>query len=148
MKSVNWKISFGKSKDFNNKEEIAFKCLEVANEARFPTDYNDVYEHLFGEENYKICIVFDEYNNICGFSIFAMLHEINTLHLRGIVLHPRAQEKGISLKMLQKVIESEKPTFFTAKTHNPRMFETASRLACELNSFYPNVDEVKIPEYI
>lgn len=143
-----WQIRFGVPKDFRDKEDIAMQCLDVANTAQFPTDFDDVFSHLFGNEDYKICMAFDEEEMLCGFSIFAKLEEIDTLHLHGIVLHPRAQGNGLSSKMISTVIESENPSFLTAKTHNPRMFETLAKFACNPSSFYPNVDNSNIPEYI
>lgn len=143
-----WRICFGVPDDFRNKDDIASQCLDVANAAQFPTDFDDVFSHLFGDENYKICMAFDENDVLCGFSVFAKLEEIDTLHLHGIVLHPRAQGKGLSSKMIRTVIENDNPTFLTAKTHNPRMFETLSKFACDQSSFYPNVDNVHIPESI
>lgn len=143
-----WQVVFGVPADFADKGGIAQKCLQVANEAKFPTDYDDVYAHLFGEENYKICLIHDENGEICGFSIFAMLKEINTLHLHGIVLHPRAQGQGLSLKMVEKAIESESPMYLTAKTHNPRAFETLSKFALDESAYYPNADGASIPDHI
>lgn len=143
-----WRICFGSPNDFPDKDNIVRQCLDVANAAHFPTDYDDVFSHLFGNEDYTICMAFGKDEVLDGFSIFAKIEEIDTLHLHGIVLHPRAQGVGLSLKMIQKVIESEEPTYLTAKTHNPRMFETLSKFACNTSEFYPHVDDIIIPESI
>lgn len=143
-----WRICFGKPISFRNKEDIALQCLDVANAAQFPTDFEDVFSHLFGNEDYMICMAFDENDQLGGFSIFAKLEEIDTLHLHGIVLHPRAQGKGLSLKMIKTAIDNAETTFLTAKTHNPRMFETLSKFACDSSKFYPNVDDMSIPDFI
>lgn len=143
-----WRICFGVPNNFRNKEEIALQCLDVANAAQFSTDFDDVFSHLFGNEDYKICMAFDENGVLGGFSIFAKLKDIDTLHLHGIVLHPRAQGKGLSSKMIETVIKNENPTFLTAKTHNLRMFETLMKFACDTSNFYPNVDNEDIPELI
>lgn len=143
-----WRICFDIPNEFRNKEDTALQCLAVANAAHFPTDYDDVFSHLFANENYTICMACNKEDQLDGFSIFAKLKDIDTLHLHGIVLHPRAQGKGLSLKMIQSVIEKETPTFLTAKTHNPRMFETLSKFACNPSKFYPNVDSEYIPDYI
>lgn len=143
-----WRICFGIPNDFRNKKDIAMQCLDVANAAQFSTDFDDVFSHLFGNENYMICFAFDQNNNLGGFSIFASLKDIDTVHLHGIVLHPRAQGEGLSSKMIKTVIENENPTFLTAKTHNPRIFETLSKFACTPSDFYPNVENTNIPDSI
>lgn len=143
-----WRICFGVPSDFRNKKDIARQCLDVANAAHFPTDYDDVFSHLFGNESYIICTISDKDGKLGGFSIFAKLEDIDTLYLHGIVLHPRAQGKGLSSKMIEIVIENTGLTFLSARTHNPRMFETLSKFACSPSEYYPNVDKSKIPEYI
>lgn len=143
-----WQICFGVPSDFRNKKDIARQCLDVANAAHFPTDYDDVFSHLFGNESYIICTASDKDGKLCGFSIFAKLEDIDTLYLHGIVLHPRAQGKGLSSKMIELVIEDTGLTFLSARTHNPRMFETLSRFACSASEYYPNVDKSQTPEYI
>ncbi|MDO5555636.1 MAG: GNAT family N-acetyltransferase [Clostridia bacterium] len=140
-----WRICFGVPANFRNKETIALQCLDVANAAQFPTDFDDVFSHLFGNENYTICMAFDKNDQLGGFSIFAKLEDIDTLHLHGIVLHPRAQGQGLSSKMIQTVIENSNTTFLTAKTHNPRMFETLAKFACTSSDYYPNVEDINIP---
>lgn len=99
-----WRICFGVPSDFRNKKDIARQCLEVANAAHFPTDYDDVFSHLFGNESYIICTISDKDGKLGGFSIFAKLEDIDTLYLHGIVLHPRAQGKGLSSKMIEIVV--------------------------------------------
>lgn len=143
-----WRICFSISKNFQNKKELALQSLDVANAAHFPTDFDDVFSHLFANEEYIICTAFNENNSLDGFAVFAKLEDIDTLYLHGIVLHPRAQGKGLSLKMIQTVVESKNATFLSAKTHNPRMFETLSKFACNPSEFYPNVDNSIIPEAI
>ena len=93
-------------------------------------------------------MAFDENGVLGGFSIFAKLKDIDTFHLHGIVLHPRAQGKGLSSKMIETVIKNENPTFLTAKTHNSRIFETLMKFACDTSNFYPNVDDEDIPGLI
>ena len=148
MKWYGWQVSSGKPADFSNKAVIAKQCLEIANAAKFPTDYDDVFSHLFGNENYTICMVYDDNNLIVGFSVFAKLEEINTLYLHGIVLHPKAQGKGLSFKMIQKIIDEANLSFLSARTRNPRMFETITKFACSSNYCYPNLDNKEIPAHI
>lgn len=148
MEWCGWQISSGVPADFRNKDAIAKQCLEVANAAKFPTDYDDVFSHLFGNEGYTICMAYDDNAMLGGFSIFAKLEDINTLYLHGIVLHPRAQGKGLSSKMIQKVIDENDLKFLSARTHNPRTFETLAKFARSTSEYYPNADDMKIPKYI
>ena len=148
MDCYDWKMRFGIPSDFQNKKDIALECLEIANEAKFPTDYNDIFSHLFGNEDYLICMAFDKNNQLGGFSVFAKLEKIDTLYVHGIILHPRAQGKGLSLKMIETAIQNSNVTFISARTHNPRAFEALSKFACSPNSYYPNVDNILIPKRI
>lgn len=148
MEWYGWKISSSVPADFRNKDAIVKQCLEVANAANFSTCYDDVFSHLFGNEDYTICMAYDDNAMLGGFSIFAKLEEINTIYLHGIVLHPRAQGKGLSFKMIQKAIDENDLKFLSARTHNPKMFETLAKLARSKNECYPNVDGTDIPKYI
>ena len=142
-----WQICSGVAADFRNKQFVAEQCLSVANAANFPTDFDDVYSHLFGQDDYIVCLALDEEKQIGGFSVFAKLEEINTLHLHGIVLHPRAQGHGLSTKMVKNIAKEAEMKYLTAKTHNPRVYETLTNLACEAGEFYPKIDTY-IPESV
>lgn len=143
-----WQISFGTPANFKNKQEVTEECLSLSLKARFPTDYVDVYEHLFGNEDYLICMLYNNNGSIMGYSIFANLEEIEVLYLHGIVLHPLAQGKGFSKKMIEAAIEQVTPKFLSARTHNPRMFETLSAFARNRDCYYPNVFTNEIPNEI
>lgn len=140
-----WRISFGTPANFNNKPDVAEECLALSLEARFPTDYTDVYEHLFGNDDYLICMLYNNNGNIMGYSIFANLKEIDMLYLHGIVLHPLAQGKGFSKGMIESALKHVNPKFLSARTHNPRMFETLSSFASNTENYYPNVSTDEIP---
>lgn len=148
MSKENWKISFGTPANYIDKRAIAEECLAVSNAAKFPTDYEDVYEHLFGNEAYHICMLYDSEDRIMGFAIFANLKEINELYLHGIVLHPQAQGKGLSKMMIEAAIKQVRPMYLSARTHNPRMFEILSSFAVNKMDFYPNFCEDEIPSEI
>lgn len=143
-----WKISFETPANYRNKRAIAEECLEVSNAAKFPTDYEDVYEHLFGNEAYHICLLYNSEDRIMGFAIFANLKEINELYLHGIVLHPEAQGHGFSKKMIEAALTMVSPRYLSARTHNPRMFEILSSFAVNKMDFYPNFCEDEIPSEI
>lgn len=140
-----WQISFGTPANFNNKQDVAEECLALSLEARFPTDYTDVYQHLFGNDDYLICMLYNKEGDIMGYSIFANLKEIDMLYLHGIVLHPLAQGKGFSKGMIKAALEHVNLKFLSARTHNPRMFETLSSFASDTDGYYPNVFTDEIP---
>lgn len=148
MNLNDWQISFGTPANFRDKRAIAEECLAVSTAARFPTDYEDVYEHLFGNERYHLCMLYNSKDRIMGFSIFAYLKEINELYLHGIVLHPEAQGKGFSKEMIKAAIEQIHPRFLSARTHNPRMFEVLSSFAVRKTDYYPNICNDEIPKEI
>ena len=66
---------------------------------------------------------------------------------QAIVLHPKAQGHGLSTKMIKTIAEEVKTRYLTAKTHNPRVYETLTKLACGEGGFYPKID-TNIPESV
>lgn len=149
MLRENCKIKFGTPKEFTEKVQIAERCLEIANAADFPTDYDDVYEHLFGNDDYIICFLIDTHTKrIMGFSVFANLQEINMLYLHGIIIHPDVQGNSLSKRMIREVLKKVNPKYLSARTHNPRMFETLSSFAKDEKHYFPNASGLDIAPYI
>lgn len=128
-------------------EMIVVECLEIAKRAKFKTDYDDVYQHLFGG-NYHLTFL-KSANKILGFAVFDCI-EINkeqVLHLHGIIMHPSAQRYGNTRTILIDKINEIKPDYITLKTHNPRMYYVASSLALNNGNIYPNFTD-KVPNDI
>lgn len=129
--------------------KIANECLKIANDAKFPTDFQDVYDHLFEDDSYIILFVKNNEDIVKGFVIACQekgYHDCNILHIHGIVLGPEIQGMGISKKLIDYAIEKYQPDVVTAKTHNPRCFNTFASLGGGRYSFYPNDKE--IPEVV
>jgi GNAT superfamily N-acetyltransferase len=121
-----------------DRHQTTSRCLEIANSARFPTDYDDVYSHLF--ESDANTIVFALANDtLVAFAIFDCDGERSALYLHGIIVHNDYQGLGLSKRMIQTAIEHYGPSFLVARTHNPRMFETIAAFACNEQSFFPNL---------
>ncbi len=122
---------------------IAAEALIIANEAQFPTDYQDVYEHLFGDPNFiRLFIINKETNRLKGFLIACELdglYDTKLLHFHGIILHPSVQGKGMSQLLLKEAISMTLPDIISAKTHNPRAFNLLASLAYLGTEFYPNI---------
>ena len=127
------------------KEYIVESCLEIANSAQFPTDYNDVKDHLFEDDSYiRMFIVEEKENqvipNIKGFLISALFKGYNDntiLHCHGIILHPDIQGLGLSKALVAEAIKMTNPNILTAKTHNPRCFNSFAN-CYKLIAYYPN----------
>lgn len=129
--------------------KIAKECLLVANEANFPTDFTDVYNHLFDDENYIILFIKDANNIIKGFSILCNqigYMECKILHVHGIVLSPEIQSLGYGKKLINYAVLKYKPDVVTAKTHNPRCFNLFKNINNGNNETFPN--NMEIPSYV
>lgn len=129
--------------------KIANECLKIANDAKFPTDFQDVYDHLFEDDSYIILFVKNKEDIVKGFVIACQengYQDCKILHIHGIVLGPEIQGMGISKELIDYAIEKYQPDVVTAKTHNPRCFNTFASLGGGSYSFYPNDKE--IPEVV
>ena len=125
--------------------KIANECLKIANDAKFPTDFQDVYDHLFEDDSYIILFAKDKEDVVKGFVIACEengYHDCKILHIHGIVLGPEIQGRGMSKELIDYAIEKYRPDVVTAKTHNPRCFNTFASLGGGSYSFYPNDKEI------
>ena len=89
-----WKIRIGTPKDFSNQEQITKRCLEIANAAKFRTDYKDMYEHLFENEEAELFMLIDKNEEIYGFATCDKIPSENSTYLHGIIIHPEVQGNG------------------------------------------------------
>lgn len=145
MKKIDgWKIFTGRPKDFSEKELVTRRCLEIAERAKFPTDYEDMYEHLFENENAELFMVIDDSNEIFGFATFDNDKETSTAYLHGIIVHPDIQGIGFSVKLIQEAINKFKNNFLMARTHNPRVYEMMSRVSYD-GIIFPNTNAKEVP---
>lgn len=139
MKKVDgWKIFIGEPKDFADKEQVTTRCLDIANMAKFPTDYKDMYEHLFENESAELFMIMDEKGKIYGFATCDNIVNSSNTYLHGIIIHPDVQGMGFSLMLLREIVKKDGNKFLTARTHNPRVYEMMSRIAYDENSIFPN----------
>lgn len=145
-KTDGWKIFIGGPKDFNEKEQVTKRCLEIANQARFPTDYQDMYEHLFENEDAELFMIMDEKEQIYGFATCDNNASSSNTYLHGIIIHPDVQGMGFSLRLLHEIIKKDGNKFFTARTHNPRIYEMMSKIAYDEKSIFPNRKLGEIPK--
>ena len=138
--------------NLNNEEEkvdIAKQCLNIANQAKFPTDFQDVYDHLFEDDSYIRIFIRNEKDEIKGFAIICnrtVLNDLKIMHAHGMVISPEAQGLGLGKEVINMAVEKYKPDVVTAKTHNPRAFNLLCDLLNNGCEFYPNTKP--IPDYI
>ncbi len=121
--------------------KIANECLTIANDAKFPTDFQDVYDHLFEDDSYIILFAKNVLGNIKGFVIACEekgYNDCDILHIHGIVLSPDIQGNGISKKMINYAVSKYHPDVVTAKTHNPRCFNAFANIDGGNHLFFPN----------
>jgi hypothetical protein len=126
-------------------EEYIIKCcLNIANNANFPTNYEDVKNHLFENDNYLKFFIVEESDKVIpdikGFLIcdqFNGYKGMNFLHCHGIILSPDIQGLGLSKKLINHAVALTRPDVVTAKTHNPRCFNAFINIDSVV-SYYPN----------
>lgn len=151
MKKINgWSIFIGAPRDFTDKDKVTKRCLEIANKAKFSTDYKDMYEHLFGNENAELFMVTDENDEIYGFATCDNISESSNTYLHGVIIHPDIQGMGFSSKLLREIVKKDGNEFLTARTHNPRIYEMMSKVAYNGNEnlVFPNVTSKDVPKEI
>lgn len=143
-------------KDYTNiklsdieKKKIILECLKMALRVNFPVDYGDMKNHLFGEEDYVKLFVKNEKNEIKGFIIGCInyLDDIKEVYIHGLIIDPDMQGKSLSKKLMKELINVTDCDVITARTHNPRIFEAVSALACDDTLYFPNID-IKTPDYV
>lgn len=151
MKKINgWNIFIGEPKDFEDKEKVTRQCLDIANKAKFPTDYQDMYDHLFKNEKAELFMVMDENGKIYGFATCDNIVESSNTYIHGIIIHPDIQGKDFGLRLLYEIIKKDQNQFLTARTHNPRVYEMMARVAYKGNKdlIFPNIASQNIPKEV
>ena len=149
MRKYNIEEYVSSRNDEIEKDNIARQCLEIANSAQFPTDYQDVYDHLFEDDSYIRVFVKNEFDEIKGFAIICnenVLNNLNIMHVHGIIIHPEAQGLGLAKEVINTAVEKYQTDVVTAKTHNPRCFNMFADILNNGCDFYPNTQP--IPSYI
>lgn len=122
--------------DIKNKEELALQCVDIANKAKFNTDFQDVYDHLFFGDNLMLVFAYDDLDNMAGFSSLFLTREesgIPHIHLNGVIVNPEHQKHGIARLMLSRAVgyvcgmneNSEERNIdisLSARTQNPAIY--------------------------
>lgn len=122
-----------------NKNKIALSAYSICNNAEFPVDYDDVYEHLFGNDNAIIKLLIDSTQNIKGFGVFEKYilqldTEITTmLYLSGMVIDKQYQGKNISKSIIRNAYNQVNSDLISLRTQNIAMAKSL------LNTYSNNI---------
>lgn len=101
-----------KVKDIKESEKVALanSCLNLCNKCGFPTDYNDVYEHILGDPRFINVFAMTDDGNLVGFlSVYPIVNQykgiknVNVL-LEGGIVDPAYQGKGLIKAMTSKIL--------------------------------------------
>lgn len=110
-----------------DKKKIADKAYKICGNAKFPVEYQDVYEHLFENENLILKLLLNEENHLAGFGVFenyqlSFENQIITmLYLSGMVIDPTYQGKNISQEIIKKAYSQIQSDLISLRTQNIAM---------------------------
>ena len=136
-------IDYDKSFD---KEMVAGEAYRISKLANFPVNYDDVYEHLFGNSEAILLLLINEMECISGFGVFEKYEQlldnqlISMLYLSGMVIEPNYQGNNISQEIIKQAYRKLKTDLISLRTQNIAMVESL------LNTFRDCL--LKVPGFI
>ena len=117
-------IDYNKTLD---KKKIADSAYRICGNAEFPVEYQDVYEHLFENDNLILKLLLNEENNLAGFGVFENYRLflesqiITMLYLSGMVIDPKYQGKNISREIIKNAYKQLQSDLISLRTQNIAM---------------------------
>ena len=115
-------------KDLNkSRDEIVLRSYKVCQNAKFPVNELDVYDHLYGNNDLVVRFLVNEGSEIVGFGVAQNYNlKINEFfatltYLQGMVIAQEYQGKGYSTKMLKNIYQYFQSDLFGLRTQNPKM---------------------------
>lgn len=117
-------IDYNKTLD---KKKIADSAYRICGNANFPVEYQDVYEHLFENNNLILKLLLNEENDLAGFGVFENYRlflksqMITMLYLSGMVIDPRYQGKNISREIIKNTYSQIQSDLISLRTQNIAM---------------------------
>ncbi len=117
-------IDYNKTLD---KKKIADSTYRICGNAEFPVEYQDVYEHLFENDNLILKLLLNEENNLAGFGVFENYRLflesqiITMLYLSGMVIDPKYQGKNISREIIKNAYKQLQSDLISLRTQNIAM---------------------------
>ncbi len=131
--------------DYNrtlDKKKIADSAYKICENANFPVEYQDVYDHLFENEHLILKLLLNEENNLAGFGVFEnyrlfLENQIITmLYLSGMVIDPKYQGKNISREIIKNAYKQLHSDLISLRTQNIAMAKSL------LDTFNDNLFEM------
>lgn len=145
MKIIDYDLSL-------DKKRVTDMAYRVCNEADFPVEYQDVYEHLFGSDGSILKLLLNEEDVISGFGVFdnyelVLDNSLKTmLYLSGMVIDPRYQRKGISRDIIKMVYTKLRTDLVSLRTQNIAMAKSLLKTFDDSRIILPDTidDEVLV----
>lgn len=116
--------------DYNkdmDKKVLAEEAYVVCQRANFPVEYQDVYEHLFGNDDAILKILLDSHNQLAGFGVFEKYkleldrRMATLLYLSGMVIDKKYQGHNVSHEILKITYNQVKSDLVSLRTQNIKM---------------------------
>ena len=120
-------IDYNKSFD---KKTITLSSYEICKRANFPVVKEDVYDHLFANDEAIVKFLIDNENNISGFGVFENYKllledkDATMLYLSGMVIDPKYQGHNISTQIIRNAYEPLQTDLISLRTQNIKMAES------------------------
>lgn len=120
-------IDYDKSLD---KKTIAESAYKICENAEFPVDYQDVYEHLFESDDLILKLLINGENNLVGFGafenyrLFLDKQRITMLYLSGMVIDPKYQGRNISREIIRNAYNQLQSDLISLRTQNIAMAQS------------------------
>lgn len=117
-------IDYNRTLDKKKITDLAYRICENAN---FPVEYQDVYEHLFENDNLILKLLLNEENELAGFGVFENYRLflesqiIAMLYLSGMVIDPKYQGKNISREIIKNAYKQLQSDLISLRTQNIAM---------------------------
>lgn len=135
-------------------DEIVSKSYNVCQNAKFPVDESDVYNHLYGSDGLVSSFLVNDNNEIVGFGVVKNYNlEINELsatlaYLHGMVIAKEYQGRGYSTEMLRLIYQYFQSDFFGLRTQNPKMAMSMLNLFKKILIRIPTNTGNDLPKYV
>lgn len=135
-------------------DEIVSKSYNVCQNAKFPVDESDVYDHLYGSDGLVSSFLVNDNNEIVGFGVVKNYNlEINELsatlaYLHGMVIAKEYQGRGYSTEMLRLIYQYFQSDFFGLRTQNPKMAMSMLNLFKKILIRIPTNTGNDLPKYV
>lgn len=110
-----------------SKTEIASESYKVCKRASFPVDEEDVYNHLYENDELVQRFLVNEHDDIVGFGVaqeYIISNDeanLTLAYLQGMVINKEYQGNGFSLILLKDLYDHFNSDLYGLRTQNPKM---------------------------